>query len=270
MTNFRPVDPASLGIEPGHVEIDTSIAHPARIYDYALGGKDNYPADRDAAERILELIPTGRAEVRGNRQFLNRAVRYAASRGIDQFLDIGTGIPTMGPTHEAAAAHQPEARVVYVDNDPIVLVHARALLVDNDRTAVMQADFRDPRAILAKARQHLDFTEPIGLMFVGLLYFVPDDDGPAELVETYKDAMPGGSMMLLSHVRDTPEMLSARRIYQETTAPLTPRSDREIREFFAGWDLVEPGVTDLHDWRPEGDEVEAPHIAGGVAVKPES
>lgn len=256
--------------DPGKIKIDTTKAHPARVYDYSLGGKDNYPVDREAAEQVMALVPTIRHEVRANRQFLDRAVRYAADQGIRQFLDVGTGIPTMSPTHEVAQRIQPGARVVYVDNDPIVLVHARALLVDDDRTTVLQADVRDPGTILSAARAHLDFTEPIALMFVGLWYLIPDEDDPYGLIAAYRDAMPTGSMMLLSHVRDTTDMRSAQEVLAQATSPLVLRSDERIRALFDGWEPVDPGVTPLHEWRPEGGEIVVEHVLGGVGVKPGS
>lgn len=265
-SGFRPVDPAALGITSHHAEIDTSIAHPARIYDYALGGKDNYPADREVAEKAFEALPSARNEVVANREFLHRSVAYAARHGIGQFLDIGTGIPTVGPTHETANAVRPGSRVVYIDNDPIVLVHARALLADDDRTTVHQADLRDPATVLAHARSRLDFGEPIALMFVGLLYFLTDADLEGVL-EPYRDAMPAGSHLLLSHVLDTPKTREIQKIYK-ANAPFVPRTRAEIWDLFGGWELVEPGLTPLHEWRPDGGECPAGHMLGGVAVKP--
>ena len=265
---FRPVDPDALGIPSPHVEIDTTVAHPARVYDYVLGGKDNYPADREVAEKAIGLIPGVEDEVRGNRQWLRRAVTFAAEQGVDQFLDVGTGIPTVGPTHETAHRVSPHARVVYVDNDPIVLVHARALLVDDNLTTVLQADVRDPDTVLAAARAHLDFTRPICLMFVGLLYFITDDELDG-LLETYRDAMPDGSYLLITHGLDNPEVKATGKVYeQQATAPLIGRSREQIADMFTGWNLIEPGLVPLHQWRPTGDEVRCAHLLGGVGVKP--
>lgn len=265
-SGFRPVDPASLGIEPNHAEIDTSVAHPARVYDYALGGKDNYPADREVAEKAFAALPSARDEVVANREFLHRSVTYVARQGIRQFLDVGTGIPTVGPTHETANAVNPGSRVVYIDNDPIVLAHARALLAGDGLTTVHQADVRDPGTVLGHARSKLDFGEPIALMFVGLLYFLADKDLDG-LLEQYRDALPAGSHLLLTHALDTPQLRETSKVYK-ASAPLVPRSRERIRELFSGWDLVEPGLVPLHEWHPEGEERPAGHMLGGVAVKP--
>lgn len=248
--------------------IDTSLAHPARVYDYLLGGKDNWPADREVGERIMSLVPNARAEALANRAFLRRAVRYAAGRGVSQFLDIGTGIPTVGPTHATAHAIRPDARVVYVDNDPIVLAHARALLVDDDLTHVLRADVRDPETILDHplTRERLDFSRPVALMFVGLLYFVTESE-IAGLLDRYTAALAPGSLLLITHVLDTPEVEAAKKIYK-TTAPLVPRSRAGIEALFTGWDLVEPGLVPIHEWHPDGDGPRAGHILGGVGVKP--
>jgi O-methyltransferase involved in polyketide biosynthesis len=263
-TPFRPVDPAKLGIPSPHVEIDTTIAHPARVYDYVLGGKDNYPADREVAEKAMAALPTAREETLANREFLRRAVRYVVrDEGIDQILDIGTGIPTVGPTHEVAEEANPAVKVVYVDNDPIVLVHARALLVDDERTTVMQADVRDPATILARAEEFLDLSRPIAIMFVGLWYFIPEEDDPDALLAQYRAALAPGSYMLLTHALDTPEVMEVKKVYK-TSSQLAPRSRSRIAELFTGWDLVPPGLKPIHEWRPDGDETHAGHMLGGV------
>ena len=248
--------------------MDTTVAHPARVYDYVLGGKDNYPADRVVAEEALRVLPSLTEETRANRQFLRRAVRYVVrDEGIDQILDIGTGIPTVGPTHEVAQAENPGCRVVYVDNDPIVLVHARALLADNDSTTVMQADVRDPETILAKAKGFLDFSRPIAIMFVGLWYFIPEDDEPDELLARYRAALAPGSCLLVTHILDTPEMREVQKIYK-ASAPAVLRSRDRITELFHGWELVAPGLTPLDQWRPDGDEIPCGHMLGGVGRLP--
>ena len=265
---IQPVDPDELGIAAPHVEIDTTVAHPARVYDYVLGGKDNYPADRAVAEQALRILPSASDETWANRQFLRRAVRYVVrEQGIDQILDIGTGIPTVGPTHEVAQDENPACRVVYVDNDPIVLVHARALLADTDSTTVMRADVRDPETILAKAKDFLDFSRPVALMFVGLWYFIAEDDDPDDLLARYRAALVPGSCLLLTHALDTPEIREIGKIYK-TSAPLVPRSRDRIAELFTGWEIVAPGLTPLQDWRPEGDEISCGHMLGGVGRLP--
>ena len=267
-SGFRPVDTDALGVRRMPGEVDTTRAHPARVYDYVLGGKDNWPADREVAERAMAALPSARDEVLANRAFLRRAVRYAARQGVTQFLDIGTGIPTVGPTHEIAHSVEPGARVVYVDNDPIVLAHARALLVDDDLTYVIQADVREPETILnhPETRGRLDFTRPIALMFVGLLYFVADEyiDG---LVERYTRELAPGSLMLLSHALDTPEIRKVEEVYK-ATAPLVPRTREQIAGLFTGWDLVDPGLVPIHRWRPDDDgSPAAGHLLAGVATR---
>jgi hypothetical protein len=245
--------------------IDTTRPHPARIYDFLLGGKDNFQVDREAAEKVVAAVPSARAEVTANREFLRRAVAYAAGQGISQFLDIGTGIPTVGPTHEIAQQVNPQVRVAYVDNDPIVLAHSRALTT-NDRTLTVQADVREPDTILhhPAVRALLDFEQPIALMFVGLLYFVDDDDDPWSLVARYRDALSPGSHLLLSHVIDTAETRSAAKIYETATSGLSPRTPARIEAMFEGWEVVEPGVVPIHDWHPAGGETVAGQLLGGV------
>jgi len=265
---FRPIDPAELGIEQPRVTIDTSVAHPARIYDYLLGGKDNFNADRQAARKVLDAIPMVQEEARANREFLHRAVAHTAQQGVEQFLDIGTGIPTAGPTHQVAQSIVPGARIVYVDNDPIVLAHARALLATDDRTIALQADVRDPDAVLTQARGLLDFTRPIGLMFIGLWYFIPDEDDPHGLAAIYRDAMAPGSHMLATHILDAPQIRQAARAYAEASAPLVGRSPHAITELFGDWPLADPGLVPVHRWRPTGGETRSDFVTGGLAVKP--
>ena len=211
-------------------------------------------------------VPTARGEVRANREFLRRVVAYAAEQGIAQFLDIGTGIPTMGPTHRIAQEVNPDARIAYVDNDPIVLAHSRALLTRNGRTASIQADVREPDTILGDpaVQELLDLTQPIALMFVGLLYFVDDDDDPWSLVAHYRDALAPGSHLLLSHIIETPETRSAAKTYETATSRLSPRGPERIEALFDGWTLVDPGIVPVNDWRPAGNETLAHQVMGGV------
>jgi SAM-dependent methyltransferase len=260
--SYDPADPESLRL----ARIDTTRPHPARIYDFLLGGKDNFQVDRDAAEKVVAAVPTARAEVTANREFLRRAVAYAAGQGISQFLDIGTGIPTVGPTHEVAQQVNPQARVAYVDNDPIVLAHSRALLTTNDRTLTVQADVREPDTILRHpaVRELLDFEQPIALMFVGLLYFVDDAEDPWSLVARYRDALTPGSHLLLSHIIDTAETRTAAKVYETATSGLSPRGPEQISAMFDGWEVVEPGIVPIHDWRPAGGETFASQLLGGV------
>ncbi len=262
-------------------EIDTSRPHPARMYDYFLGGKNHFAADRQTADTVLAVAPTTRISARENRAFLGRAVRYlVAEAGIRQFLDIGTGLPTANNVHEVAQAVEPSARVVYADNDPLVLAHARALLTSSPagRTAYIQADLRDPGAILASpvVREVLDFTQPVALMVVAVLHFIHDEFKPAAAIATLLDALPSGSYLAASHV--TGEHLPAQaaattRTYRSSGVPLQVRDCDEFAALaFTGLQLVPPGVVLVSDWRPAGNgprptpaEV---NCYGGVARKP--
>ena len=240
--------------------IDTSVPHPARRYDYWLGGKDNFPADRESAEAIAAVFPTIRLAALENRRFLRRVVRYlVAEAGIRQFLDIGTGIPTADNTHEVAQGIAPESRIVYVDNDPVVLVHARALLTSSHvgRTAYLDADIREPERILnhPDLRDTLDLSQPVGLMIVALLHFLLDEDEPYGIVEQLVGALPPGSYLAASHVtadlmtaedRDTVFAASGR-------VRMAPRSRAEFARFFTGLELVPPGIVSVSDWQADDE-----------------
>ncbi|MFJ5120138.1 SAM-dependent methyltransferase [Kitasatospora sp. NPDC088548] len=241
-------------------DLHPEIPHPARMYDYYLGGKDNFPADRAAAERALAANPEFRSTARANRAFLHRAVRTAAALGLDQFLDIGTGIPTAGHTHEIAQTVNPRSRVVYVDNDPIVLTHARALMAGTPlgRTAVLQADLRDPADVLAatKAEHLLDFGRPVALVLAAVLHFLRDEDRPYEVVHTLLDALAPGSCLILSH--GTADFIPAEvrdrvtGVYDRATAPLVGRSREQVQAFLDGLEVLDPGVVTVPLWRPDG------------------
>jgi trans-aconitate methyltransferase len=239
--------------------IDTSVAHPARIYDYWLGGKDNFAADREAGELALRAYPELAQAVQSNRAFLARAVRYlTGAAGIRQFLDIGTGIPAASNTHEVAQQEAPETRIVYVDNDPIVLTHARALLTSTPQgaCAYIQADLHDPPAILAEAAKTLDFSQPMALMLLAVLQFVPDAEDPYALVSRLVDALPPGSFLVISHPTDdfNPNRGESIQRYNERSAgQATLRGQEETARFFDGLELVEPGVVAVAKWRPDGD-----------------
>jgi hypothetical protein len=265
---------------PASVDLRTDVPHSARMYDYYLGGKDNFPADRAAAAKVIELFPNVISTARANRRFLGRAVGFAAQHGIRQFLDIGTGLPTAENTHEKAQAVIPDARVVYVDNDPMVLVHARALLrgTPQGRTAYIDADIRNPEAILnaPKAKELLDFTKPIAMMVVSLLHFIPDSDRPEEILERLKAVLPVGSALILSHAtRDfTPPEVTAAvlKTYATAGVSLSSRSHAEVLRYFDGWELVEPGVVPVNEWRtddPRDLELTRPEATAlaGVAIK---
>jgi hypothetical protein len=266
------------GIPP---ELDTSRPHTARIYDYMLGGKNHFAADRETADKVLAALPAGRIGPRENRGFLGRAVRYlAAEAGIRQFLDIGTGLPTTGAVHEVAQAVAPSSRVVYADNDPLVLVHARALLTSSPegRTAYIQADLREPEAILSHpvTREVLDFGQPVALVLAGILHFVPDEYEPARIVATLLDAVPPGSYLVASHITLEHNPVGAGAAQQTFRAAGLPTQARDADEFarlaFPGLELVPPGVVLVSEWRNEGN---GPHPTpaevgcyGGVARKP--
>ncbi|MEV3874212.1 SAM-dependent methyltransferase [Streptomyces sp. NPDC049906] len=244
----------------GGVDLAMDRPHSARMYDYYLGGITNFPADRETAVKTLNAFPAAPVAARINRRFMHRATRYAAERGVHQFLDIGTGIPTSPNLHEIAQGVVPRARVVYTDNDPIVLAHARALLRSHPDgvTAYLQADARDPHQILTHhiLTTTLDFTRPIALSLVALLHFLTDDEAHA-LVDRLKAALPVGSTLAISH--GTPDfdpegLARVARIYAEAGSPIRLRTHGEIAAFFAGWDLVEPGVVATRAWRPDPDD----------------
>jgi hypothetical protein len=260
--------------------IDTSRPHPARTYDYFLGGKDNFAADREVGDKVLAGWPTIRVGVRENRKFLARVVRYLAGEvGIRQFLDLGTGLPTANNVHEVAQAVAPSARVVYVDNDPLVLAHARALLTSSPegRTAYIHADLRDPAAILNDPvlRDVLDFTQPIALLLLAILHMIPDEEKPAEIVATLLDALPPGSYLVASHItaEHNAGAAAAESRFQEANLSAQWRdSDVFARLAFNGLDLVPPGVVLTSEWRNEapGPRPSAADVSayGGVARKP--
>ena len=262
-------------------EINTAKPHAARVYDFYLGGKDHFAADRETGQALMRVVPTIRAAARENRAFLGRAVRYlVAEAGIRQFLDIGTGLPSANNVHEVAQGLVPSCRVVYVDNDPIVLAHARALLTSSPegKTAYIQADLREPEKILGDpvTTATLDFSQPIALMLVAVLHFVPDGDDPQRIVDTLLDALPAGSYLAASHVtaeHDPDTLAGAGRAYQERGLTGQIRTADEFAELaFRGLALVDPGLTLVSEWRPRGtgprpmpSEV---NTYGGVARKP--
>jgi hypothetical protein len=258
-------------------EIDTSVAHPARVYDYWLGGSNNFAADREAAERVLAATPGLRSRVRANRAFLARAVRYlAAEAGIRQFLDIGTGIPAANNTHEVAQAVAPDARIVYVDNDPIVLAHATSLLAGSPQgaTQYIDGDLRDASVILRAAAGTLDFTRPVALMLVGILHLIQDSEEPHRIVAGLMDALPSGSYLAISHPAsdiNAGQAEAQRRYNERVRTPQTLRTRDEVTRLFEGLDLVPPGVVYVHAWRPDpGDAPPEGGVSayGGVARKP--
>jgi hypothetical protein len=237
--------------------IDTGVAHIARVYDFWLGGTNNFAADREAAGRVIEAYPDIRVSVRAQRAFLGRAVHFlAAEAGIRQFLDIGTGLPSAGNTHEVAQRANQQARIVYVDNDPIVLTHARALLTSTPEgaCAYLDADLRDTPRILREAAATLDFSAPVALLLMGVLHCIPDDQDPAGLVARLLAAVPSGSSLVVAHpasdVRPAQVGTAATRLNEVMAGGVTLRSREAVGRFFAGLDLVPPGLVQLHRWRP--------------------
>ena len=239
-------------------DFDISVPHIARVYDYWLGGKDHFAADRELGERTLEAYPNLVFSVRANRAFLARAVRFlTAEMGIRQFLDIGTGIPTANNTHEVAQDVAPECRIVYVDNDPIVLSHARALLTSKPEgaCAYLDADMRDPEKILAQAADTLDFTQPVALMMIAVLHFVADDSHASGIVNRVMGACAGGSFLAISHAAsdiDTEQQTEmVRRLNQSVAEKATLRDRAGVTRLFEGFELVEPGVVRTAEWRAD-------------------
>jgi S-adenosyl methyltransferase len=264
--------------------INTIVPNPARIYDYLLDGKDNYPADREVAEQLLAIAPVARDVVRDNRAFLRRAVRFLTREAaIRQFIDLGSGLPTKGNVHEIAQAIAPGTRVVYVDNDAMVVTHSRALLA-GDNTLAIQADLRKPDVILGhpEVRELIDFHQPIALLLLAILHFIPDDQDPFGIVARFRDALPSGSYLAISHgTRDLPvradmseqEMAEmgtrVERLYQQTTASIVTRGRAQVERFFDGLDLVDPGLVEIQRWKPDDQSSVLPGgFYGGVARKP--
>jgi O-methyltransferase involved in polyketide biosynthesis len=257
--------------------INSKVPHPARVYDYWLGGKDNFEADRRAAAEADEIFPQAVQSARACRAYLSRVVRYlAAEAGVRQFLDLGSGLPSAQNVHEVAQAIAPHSRVVYVDNDPVVLLHAKALLASSPEgaTGYIQADLRDPEPILAQAAEVLDLGEPVAVMLLAVLHFVTDAQDPARVIGTLMDALPSGSYLAIGHhTADIyPELTEFARYLSELNPQFaaTLRTRRQVTDLFAGLDLVEPGVVQISKWRPDSELTARAGAAlwGGVARKP--
>jgi hypothetical protein len=261
-------------------EVDTTVPSMARAYDYLLGGAHNFAVDRMVADQAEKMMPGAAKIARLNRAFLNRAVRYLLDNGVRQFLDVGSGIPTVGNVHEVAQQINPGARVVYVDKDPIAVAHSELMLGANDNAEVLRADMRDPDSILgsSEVRRLLDFDEPIALLMVMMVHWVPDSDDPWNLITRYRDALPTGSYLALSHVtadQRQDQISDAKDMIQESRSAdqLTPRSHDQVVRLFDGFDLVEPGVVGCGLWHPSGPgdiadnhELNA-HVYAGVGKK---
>jgi S-adenosyl methyltransferase len=260
-------------------KIDTSVPHVARVYDYWLGGENNYAVDRETGDEAIRAYPDMRSSVQANRAFLKRSVRYLAEEaGIRQFLDVGTGLPSASNTHEVAQAAAPESRIVYVDNDPIVLAHARALLTSDPQgaTGYLDADARHTSRIITGAAELLDFSQPVAVMLIAILQLITDDDDPYRLVAELTAAVPSGSCLVITHVAGdmgqmTPGALeAARRLSELLPQRVNPRSQAQVTRFFDHLELVEPGVVPIQRWRAASDHDAAAPAAlwGGVARKP--
>lgn len=246
--------------------VDPGVPNVARMYDYYLDGKDHFASDREAAERILRLFPDTRNAARSNRAFLRRAVRQVVGSGVRQIVDLGAGLPTQGNTHEIA----PEAKVVYVDYDPVVCAHGRALLATGESVHIVQADVREPDKLLDVLGGLVDLDQPVAFLMLAVLHFIPDGEA-YDIVGRLRDAGPAGSHLVLSHAIDTPfdGTPEAVEIYKQATAALNLRTRDEIARFFDGYELVEPGLVYPHEWRPDTEETfpdDAPRPIGYAGV----
>lgn len=271
----QPAQTPSEGWRPTPLELKTPSV--ARMYDYLLGGKDNLAIDRERAEEAMAADPLLRLVVRENRAFLGRAVHYlAAECGIDQFIDIGTGLPTQDNVHQIAQRANPEARVVYVDNDPVVLAHGRALLASDDRTTIVTADLRDADRIMSHpdVARMIDFDRPVGLLMLAILHFVLDKDEPYRILDGLRAKLPSGSHLVITHgsADRRPDIVRrVEEIYSRTASPAVPRSHAEVSRFFGDFEFVDPGLIWVPWWRPdrEPDEnADSVWFLGGVARKP--
>jgi SAM-dependent methyltransferase len=262
----------------GSPALDPTVPNVARMYDFMLGGKDNYASDREAVARLIEISPEVSVAARWNRQFLGRAVRFVAGQGVTQFLDVGAGLPTQQNVHQVAQQAGAHATTVYVDNDPVVLAHANALLAGDARTAVVAGDVRDPAGIRrdAAATGLLDFARPVCLLLVAILHFVPDADDPAALMAAFRDGLAPGSYLILSHATmdGYPAQAAAEdanragRVYDRATSKLSMRDSAEVGRLMAGFDLVEPGLVHVTHWRPtEPPRATFDPFLGGVGVR---
>jgi SAM-dependent methyltransferase len=245
---------------PEGIDLDKPSA--ARMYDYYLGGSHNFAVDREAAAKVIAAIPELPVLAQANRAFLRRAVRYCVDQGIRQFLDIGSGIPTLGNVHEVAQRATPDARVIYVDTDPVAVAHSQVILAGNDRAGVIQEDLRRPKEILTHPQLTglFNMDEPFVLLMVSVLHFIPDSDDPLGILATFRDAMAPGSHLVIAHATDegrVEQMQQLASVYRSTRTPTTMRTRAELTALFTGFELVDPGVVWFPQWRPESsDEVD--------------
>jgi SAM-dependent methyltransferase len=258
-------------------DVDLTTASAARIYDYFLGGGHNFGVDREVAQQLLEAFPGTPLIARTNRAFLHRAVGYLVSQGVRQFIDIGSGIPTVGSVHESAQRADPASRVLYVDHDPVAVAHSELILGESTSVRVLQADLRRPKDILQAPQlaDLIDLSQPVAILMLAVLHFLADDDDPQKVIEEFRDAVVPGSHLVISHTTDEGRRTTGARVkelYRSTADPIHFRSRAEIEDLFTGWDLVEPGVVWVPEWRPQrpeqvGEDPTASTILGGVARK---
>jgi hypothetical protein len=254
-------------------DMDVGVPSAARVYDYLLGGAHNFDVDRIVGEKVLAAAPNGRQIARSNRAFMSRAVRFMVACGIRQFLDLGSGIPTVGNVHEIAQHADPDCRVVYVDHDPIAVAHSQLMLSGNPLAVVVNKDLTEPKSLLKNStvRKFLDFDKPIGLLMVAVFHFVPDDKEPAEIVKTYLDAIPAGSYVAISHLtadQMADEMAGVVEAMRNSRDPMYFRSYADVAALFDGLDVVEPGVVSAPLWhRDYGDDVDQEGVYAGVGRK---
>lgn len=256
-------------------DIDLSRPNAARIYDYVLGGANNFAVDRDFAKQMIAELPDLQSQAQQNRSFLRRAVTFLVEQGIRQFIDLGSGIPTVGNTHEVAQRIAPDSRILYVDNEPVAVAHSELILRDNPNADILRANITDAKSILEhpKTRGLIDFDQPVGMLMFAIVHFVPDAENPADLLAAYRDATVPGSYLALSHgtADNRPEAVEAMSEYrQRTTTPVTLRSWAQVHRLFDGYELVDPGLVLGARWRPEVEvaDGEGSMLYGGVGRRP--
>jgi hypothetical protein len=262
---------------PGWVsdDVDITVPNAARVYDFALGGFHNFEVDRVFFERAEESWPGLRLIAHANRAYLRRAVQWLAEAGVRQFLDVGSGIPTLGNVHEVAQRVAPDTRVLYIDVDPVAVSHGRSILADNPNAGAIRADLRHPEEVLAhpEVTDLIDFTQPVAILLIAVLHFVSDEDRPADIIARYRDAVASGSYVAISHGIEAPatdEQEKVRELYKRTPTPIHTRSPEQVAALLAGLDIVEPGIVPVTDWHPDPDSDDGPQplILAAVGRKP--